>query len=152
MRNVATFNVLHYNVQSLPTPASNTRSNFNHSSQRTGEMASIINPEDFVSLLLRCKMSLHITDKKKWLPLSNLPSPDNFSSTLLLFIFTSSFLLSVCLPRSLLFPPLTDSVWVQFLLLRLKRGISQHGATQPGNFPNQGEQSATTLFFFIIIT
>lgn len=37
-------------------------------------------------------MSLHITDKKKWLPLSNLPSPDNFSSTLLLFIFTSSFL------------------------------------------------------------
>lgn len=109
-------------------------------------MASIIKPEDFVSLLFHCKMSLHITDKKKWLPLSNLPSPDNFSSTLLLFIFTSSFLLSVCLLRSLLFPPLTDSIWVQFLLLRLKRGISQHGATQPGNFPNQGEQSATTFF------
>lgn len=109
-------------------------------------MASIIKPEDFVSLLFHCKMSLHITDKKKWLPFSNLPSPDNFSSTLLLFIFTSSFLLSVCLLRSLLFPPLTDSIWVQFLLLRLKRGISQHGATQPGNFPNQGEQSATTFF------
>lgn len=150
MRNVATLNVLHYNVQSLPTPASNTRSNSFLS--KNGRMASIIKPEDFVSLLLHCKMSLHITDKKKWLPLSNLPSSDNFSSTLLLFIFTSSFLLSVCLLRSLLFPPLTDSVWVQFLLLRLKRSISQHGATQPGNFPNQGEQSATTLFFFIIIT